>query len=299
MSTRRNAKPWEDGGPVLLDGGLGALFIVQGLEVGRAPEEWVLDHPDRVEAAHRTYVEAGSDIIHAVTFGANAIKARAAGLHGREREINLRAVALARRACHGHDQVQVAGDLGPTGQLFPPMGQATEAELEEAFRGQVETLCEAGVDLFSLETMYDLREALCAVRAAAASGLPVMASMTVAKKPRGFFSMVGDAVGPSLKALGEAGASVVGFNCSLTSDAMRGLMVEARAAVDLPLVAQPNAGQPRATPEGIVYDADPVAFARDLLGMVQDGVQVVGGCCGTDGRFIREARRLLDEARSG
>jgi len=286
-----------DAGEVLLlDGGLGALFIVQGLETGRAPEWWVLEHPDRVQAAHRAYVEAGSDIIHTCTFGGSAPKLEDAGLVGKCVEVNRGAVALARAACQGTAAL-VAGDIGPTGKLFPPMGDADEAGLEAAFEEQAAELAGAGVDLISIETMYDLREALAATRAAARTGLPVFCSMTFDLKKRGYFSMVGDRVAASVEALAGAGARCVGFNCSLEAEQMVGLVQEARAAAPdgVAVIAQPNAGQPRATTEGVVYDADPQAFAGILREMVDNGAGVVGGCCGTTPEFIRLARAALKD----
>ena len=289
------AEKLDAGEVLLLDGGLGALFIVQGLEPGKAPEWWVLEHPRRVKAAHRAYVEAGADIIHTCTFGASPPKLKDAGMGGRCVEVNGAAVALARAACEGSATL-VGGDIGPTGKLFPPMGDADEASLEAAFEEQVAALVEAGVDLLSIETMYDLREALAATRAAARSGLPVFCCMTFDLKKRGFFSMVGDKVGPSVVALAGAGARAVGFNCSLEAAQMVALIEEARAAAPagVAIIAQPNAGQPRATPDGVVYDADPVHFTARLMEMVRKGAGVVGGCCGTTPDFISLARAALD-----
>ena len=153
----------------------------------------------------------------------------------------------------------------------------------------------AGVDLISIETMYDLREAVAAVEAARETGLPVMACMTFDAKKRGFFTMVGDRLVPALGALRDAGAHAVGCNCSVQPEQMLAMVDEAVAAVDTPLVVQPNAGQPRPTTEGIVYDAEPAPFARDLAEMVRRGARVVGGCCGSTPEFIRAARQAIDE----
>ncbi len=282
-------------GPLLLDGGLGSMFIAAGLEAGRAPEWWTVEFPDRVTAVHRKYVEAGSDIIHTTTFGGSPPKLADAGLEGRCREVNMAAVRLAREATDGYDTL-VAGDVGPSGKLFAPMGDATEQQLLDAFTEQMSAMAEAGADLISIETMYDLREALAAVQAAKETGLPVLASMTFDAKKRGFFTMVGDRLVPSLTALHEAGAHAVGCNCSVQPEQMLAMIDEAAGAVDAPLVAQPNAGQPRPTPSGeIVYDATPEPFARDLAEMVRRGARVVGGCCGSTPEFIHAARLALDE----
>ncbi len=281
-----------EAGVVLLDGALGTELIAAGLAAGRAPEWWVLEHPERVAAVHRAYAEAGADVVHTCTFGASPIKLEQEGLGGRCAEINAAAVRLCREAVGA--RALVSGDLGPTGLLFPPMGDADPDALRAAFAEQAEVLAAEGVDLVSVETMYDLREALIATEEARRVGLPVLASMTFSARRRGNFTLVGDRIGPSMTALASAGASAVGFNCSVTSDVMGVMVAEAVAATDAPVLAQPNAGQPRATPEGVVYDASPDPFARDLLAMVEAGARVVGGCCGTTPAFIRATRALLD-----
>lgn len=285
-------KRLEDG-VVLLDGGMGSLLIAMGLESGRASEAWTTEEPRRIVEAHRAYVEAGSDVVHTNTFGATSAKLEAAGLGGRCRELNAAAVALARRAAG--PETLVAGDVGPTGKLLPPVGEASEEFFRDAFREQTAVLAEAGVDLISIETMYDVREAMAAVEAARETGLPILASMTFEARRRGNFTIMGDRIGESLGALADAGATVVGMNCSVVSGDMLAMVREA-AALGVPLVAQPNAGKPRVTADGVVYDdASPETFSRDLVAMVDAGARVVGGCCGTDPGFIRRARQALDE----
>jgi 5-methyltetrahydrofolate--homocysteine methyltransferase len=279
--------------PLLLDGGMGTLLFQMGLETGKAPDSWLLEEPEKVERAHRAYVEAGSDIIQTNTFGSTPAKLAAAGLGCRCAELNTRAVEIARRASEG--KTLVAGNIGPTGRLFPPMGTATEGELYAEFLAQAEALASASADLLNIETMFDLREAICAVRAASTTGLVVFASMTFDKKKRGHFTIVGDRIGPSLTALSDAGARVVGMNCSVTPAVMLPMIQEARDLFGGSIIAQPNAGDPQHSPAGIVYDADPVSFAADLLAMVEVGVDVIGGCCGSTPEFIRKARTALDE----
>jgi methionine synthase I (cobalamin-dependent) len=281
-------------GPLLLDGGLGTLLIAAGLEPGHDPGEWNRQRPDAVAAVHRAYAEAGSDLVHTNTFGANPIKLRAGGSEEECRAFNALAVSIARGAVRAvRPDVLVAGDLGPTGALLPPVGNATEAEIEAAFVEQATALAEAGADVISIETMYDLREARAAVRAARRTGLAVLASLTFESRRRGFFTIMGDPLGPSLRALVDDGADAVGFNCSVTSDVMSGMIAPAREAVTCPVIAQPNAGQPRAGADGVVYDASPEVFAHDLAAMVAAGARLVGGCCGTTPEFIRAARAAL------
>ncbi|MBI5538352.1 MAG: homocysteine S-methyltransferase family protein [Deltaproteobacteria bacterium] len=278
---------------LLLDGGLGSYFIAMGLEQGRAPEAWNLEHPEQVIEVHRRYVDAGSDIIQTNSFGASPPKLAASGLEGRCAELNLAAVELARKAAGA--SALVAGNIGPTGRFLAPMGDATEEQLEEALREQASALARAGVDLISIETMYDLREALAAVRAARDTGLAVLCSMTFELRPRGVFTIMGNRLVPSLQALRDAGATAAGLNCTVTSDAMLTMVEQTREQASLaPVVAQPNAGQPIATPSGIKYDADPDRFAADIGRMLRAGARVVGGCCGTDDAFIRATRRAID-----
>lgn len=280
-------------GPLLLDGGLGSLLIAWGLPPGQSPVRWNLERPDRVREAHRLYARAGSDVVHTNTFGANAPKLAAADIEGRCRDINAAGVSLAREGCEG-TRCLVAGDIGPSGVHLPPLGTATQADLDAAFTEQVAALVEAGADLLSIETMYDRREALAALRACLPSNLPVLVSMTFEQKKRGFFSIMGDPLGPTLAELAAAGATAVGMNCSVTPDVMLAMVQEVVAATRVPIAAQPNAGQPRATPGGVVYDADSDTFARDVVAMVGAGARLVGGCCGSDPEFIRRIRILLD-----
>ncbi len=267
------------------------MLIAAGLEPGGAPERWNLERSDRVEAVHRAYVEAGSDAVHTNTFGGNPLRLAATGMPGRCREVNLAAVAIARRACDG--RALVAGDVGPTGHMLPPLGTATVDELREAFRAQVEALAEGGVDLISIETMSDRREALAAVEAARATGLAVHAAMTFERRRRGVFTIMGDPLVATLLELAGAGAAAVGCNCSVTSDEMLEMVREAASRLPVPLSAQPNAGRPRIGAAGVEYDATPGRFARDLAAMAEAGAALLGGCCGTTPEFIREARGAL------
>ena len=279
--------------PLLTDGAMGTMLIRLGLPIGVAPETWIADHPERILEVHCRYVEAGSDMIHTATFGANPSRLRLCGLEAHCAETNAAAVKLARRASDG--RALVAGNLGPSGRFLAPRGEANEQALEQEFLIQCEALAEAGCDLLSIETMYDVREALAAVRAACSTGLAVMCSMTFTAEPNGAATFLGDALIPSLQALALEGATVVGCNCSVASQSMGAMMEHAvRDVSSAWLIAQPNAGQPIATTSGYEYDAHPEAFAKDMMAMVDRGVRVVGGCCGTDDRFISALRRAVD-----
>lgn len=289
---------------LLLDGGLGSELIARGLPPGDPPDRWTLERPEEVAAVHRAYAEAGSEAIHANTFGANAARLARYGLADRIAEINRAAARLAR----GAGARFVIADIGPTGENLPPVGRGDPEEWRRHFLEQGRILTgtaaaghgaggpETTIDAFHVETMTDLREALVALGALreAAPGTPILVSLTFERKKRGFFTLMGDPLVPSLARLWEAGAAVVGANCSITSRDMRDLAEEALTSTDAPLVFQPNAGRPERTPEGIRYAQEPEAFAADLAPLLrQPRVAALGGCCGTDPRFVAALRARL------
>lgn len=279
-----------EGPCLLLDGGLGSMLLARGLRPGDGPERMTLEHAGIVTAVHAGYVQAGSDAVHANTFGANPVRLAHFGLADRCRELNERAVALARAA---HPRFVIA-DIGPTGEYLPPVGSGDRNRWEEAFRVQAAALIDAGVDAVHLETLSDVREAETALDAVRGldSTLPVLASLTFDRKKRGFFTIMGDPLVAALNRLAEHGATAVGANCSITSGDMRELAREALDGVTAPLVFQPNAGQP-IPGEIVTYNQSPEDFAAGMLPVVQGGAAAVGGCCGTDPRFIHELGRLM------
>lgn len=277
-------------GPVLLlDGGLGSSLIARGLPPGVAPDRWNFERPGDVLAAHRAFVDAGSEVIHANTFGGNRVRLTQAGLADQLAEVNTAAVRLARDSGARF----VLADIGPTGEYLPPVGTGDAGSWIKAFREQVRVLLDTDIDGFHIETVSDLREARIALEAvrALAPHLPCLASLTFERKKRGFFTVMGDPLVPSLQALIEAGAVAAGANCTLGSSDFRALAEEALGA-GVPLVLQPNAGQPERDGERVVYRQDPQAFARDMESILAlppgraGRVGAVGGCCGCDERFI-------------
>ncbi|MFH1124134.1 MAG: homocysteine S-methyltransferase family protein [Pseudomonadota bacterium] len=278
---------------VLFDGAMGTMLMASGLSSGECPEVWNLEKPSLVMEIHRRYYEAGSDVVHTNTFGGNLIKLSDRGLSGQMEAINLEAARIAREACP--QGKFVAGDLGPTGKLFKPLGTLDPHAVEEAYRMQAEALIKGGVDLISIETMFSLQEALAAVRAAkkAQGQILVVASMTYNKTKRGYFTMMGEGVKEAVSALVDAGADVVGANCTLGSRDMIDLTREIRAVTQKPILVQPNAGQP-VTREGItIYEQSPLEFARHGKEIKAAGADMIGGCCGTDAAFIGELAKAV------
>jgi 5-methyltetrahydrofolate--homocysteine methyltransferase len=275
------------GGVILLDGATGTQLIARGLELGQCPELWNLARPDDVRAVHAGYAAAGSDVVHANTFGANPFVLEKHGLADRLEELCAAGVRLARDAA-GPGRL-VAGDVGPSGLMLPPVGGADPAALEAGYARQAAALAASGVDYLAIETMVDLAEALCAVRGCrrGAPGLSVTACMTFDRKKRGFFTLMGQRPDQCARALALEGAIAVGANCSVGSAAMVelcALLVE--GAPGVPVVAKPNAGLPEMVGGHAVYRQAPDDFARDVAEMVSRGARAVGGCCGTDERFV-------------
>lgn len=285
---------------VLLDGGMGSALIARGLESGKSPELWNVDHPDRVEEVHAGYYAAGSDVVQTNTFGGSPFILAKHGLDGRVEEINRAAARIARTAAEvarerGGVEKLVAGDIGPSGVLLPPVGNADPAELEEGFGRQAAALAEGGADYISIETMMDLNEALCALRGArATTNLPVTVCITFDRKKRGFFTMMGNTPAQCAIALADEGAIAVGANCSIGSDAMIELCPQLVDAAGVPVIVKPNAGLPDMEEGRPVYRQTPAEFARDAAALVALGARAVGGCCGTDERFITAVRAELD-----
>ena len=281
-----------DGPCVLLDGGMGSMLLARGLAPGDAPERMNLRQPEVVTEVHAEYVEAGSDAVQTNTFGANPIRLAHFDLAERCEEINRRATDLARQARPRF----VIGDIGPTGEYLPPVGTGDVARWDEGFEMQGRALIDAGVDALHIETMSDLREAEVALRAVRRSSteIPVMVSLTFDRKKRGFFTIMGDPLVESLTRLVNDGATVVGANCSIASPDLRDLAAEAQSGVTGRLVFQPNAGSPETTAGGIRYSQAPDEFAADLAPVAAAGAAAIGGCCGTDPRFIASLRRRLD-----
>ena len=248
-----------------------------------------ITQPAIIEHIHREYLEAGADIIETNTFGGSRSKLTAYHAGERVAELNL---AGARLATAVRDEVApgklVAGDIGPSGRMMPPMGDATADELRDVFAEQAEALVAGGVDLISMTTFFDLDEARAAVLGARAmaGSLPVLISMAFKPSPRGYRTMMGVTPAQAARALLDAGADVGGANCEITADEMPALVAEFRAATDVPLAIQPNAGQPRLEAGHTVYDETPERFAALMPAIVAAGANIVGGCCGTTPQYI-------------
>ena len=272
---------------LLLDGAMGTMLQAEGLPTGELPELWNLTHPEAVKAVHRRYIEAGSRLLYANTFGANRYKAASCGCSAAA--LCAAGVRCAREAA-GAD-VPVALDIGPLGRLLEPLGDLSFEEAYACFREMAEAGAEAGADLIVIETMSELGEARAALLAAKEhTDLPVWVTMTMEAGGRSFTGVTVPAMALTLTGLG---ADALGFNCGLGPRELLPLLRELRDWTGLPLILKPNAGLPDpATGAYSVTAEDFAALMREALSL---GVFALGGCCGTTPDFIR----VLAEATRG
>jgi 5-methyltetrahydrofolate--homocysteine methyltransferase len=269
---------------LLLDGGLGLALSARGFAAGECPEEWNVSHPADVEDIHRAFFAAGSDMVNTNTFGGTSLRLEAHGLSARAVELNE---AGARLATGVRDREfpgrYVAGDIGPTGKMVKPMGDADPEALRASFFEQAEALLRGGVDALNIETMFDLTEARVAVEAAvaAARGRPVLASLAFKPTAKGFRTMMGVDPATAVASLREAGAVLVGCNCEISAEPMAELVPLLAELNGGRTIAQPNAGQPRLEAGQTVYGETPEHFAAVVSTYPSLGAAIVGGCCGT------------------
>jgi len=279
---------------LLGDGAWGTMLLERGLPPGAPPESLNLSRPELIEEVGHLYVEAGADLLTTNTFGGSPLRLALHSLEDETEPINRGAVLAARRAAAG--RAYVSASVGPTGRLLAPLGDVSPEEVRAGFERQIRALAEAGADLVCVETMSDLAEAVLAIEAArgVAPGLPVLATMTFDRTPRGYFTVMGVSVERAARGLAEAGADVVGSNCGNGSEAMIEIAAAFRKATSLPLAIQPNAGLPREREGRLVYPEEPEFMAGKAGALLELGVSIIGGCCGTTPGHIRALRQRVD-----
>jgi 5-methyltetrahydrofolate--homocysteine methyltransferase len=277
---------------LIADGATGTQLQKAGLPLGMAPEQWVLENPEAIIAHHKSYLDAGSDIVLTNTFGGSRIKLSKNDLADRCVEINRTAAQLARKATG--ESGLVFGDIGPTGELLAPLGSLTYEQAVEVFAEQAGALAENGVDAILIETMSDLMEAKAAVEGAQkACKLPIIVTMSFDTHGR---TMMGVKPSTAATELWPMGLTAIGANCgrSLTETLTA---VEAMRLADptMVIMAKPNAGLPHMEGSDTVYDVTPEVMAEYALKFRDAGVKIFGGCCGSSPSHIQAAARALRE----
>jgi 5-methyltetrahydrofolate--homocysteine methyltransferase len=293
MEKKEDVLKFIRGGIRCFDGATGTMLFKLGYEGKGAPENVDAEITRKV---HEAYASAGAEFLTTNTFGGTSLKLANYNLQGSAYKLNRRNATIARKVCGGN--CYVAGDVGPTGQFLKPYGSLDYEELYSTFKEQVAGLVEGGADLILIETMQSKEEVIAAIKAAKnGCSLPVFACVTFEKRPKGFLTLMGVSVESAVKAMTDAGADVVGTNCTLNPIDMPALVEEFTKHTELPIIAQPNAGQPKAKNGKIFYEEIPEA-ERYMRALIEAGASIVGGCCGTDPDYIRRLRKIVDEYNS-
>jgi methionine synthase I (cobalamin-dependent) len=271
-------------GPVLTDGSWGVHLQSLGLQPGESPDVWNLTHPDLVTKVAQAYIEAGSHIILTNTFGASRIMLGRHGYADQAYAINRAGAQISRAAAAG--KARVFASIGPSGAMLM-MGDVTEEELAAAFDEQAKGLAEGGAEAIVIETMSDLTEATLAVKAARATGLPVVACMTFDSGKNKDRTMMGVTPEQAAEDLAAAGADVIGANCGQGIEGYVPICSRLHAATSLPIWIKPNAGLPQVEDGRTVYKTTPDEFAAHASDLLKAGASFIGGCCGSNPEFIR------------
>lgn len=279
-----------DRGVLLADGATGTNYQDMGIEPGVAPEEWVLDAPERVGELHRRFARAGSDLVLTCSFGATTLRLADGPLAGRTREVNVRAAEIAREAVS--DDRLVAGSMGPTGQLVEPLGTLNHDAAVEAYAEQAQALVEGGVDLLVLETFFALDEAIWAAEGArSVSDLPLVTSFSFDQGTR---TMMGLGAADVVAAMEPLAVAAIGANCGRSLEDTEVIVSEfLGAAPSVPLWVKPNAGVPKVIGDAVVYEAGPDMLAEHVADFASRGARIVGGCCGSTPDHIAAIARAL------
>jgi homocysteine S-methyltransferase len=276
---------------------MGTSLYARGIFINRCYDELNLSQPELVRTIHEEYLQAGAEIIETNTFGANALRLQRYGLRDRVVEINRAGAELARKAVNQLADKQsgeawVAGAVGPLGVRLEPLGKIGLDEAREAFAEQIGGLVEGGVDLILIETVSALNEAEQAILAAksAAPLLPVLVMVTVDEDAN---CLDGSSPEAAAARLTEWGADAIGCNCSTGPATVLTAIERMAGASNLPLIAMPNAGMPRAVDGRNIYLCSPEYMASFARKLIKAGVQYVGGCCGTTPSHIRAMKSSL------
>ena len=271
------------------DGATGSNFFGRGLEAGYPPDLWCVERPEDVLWLHDAFLNAGADIILTNSFGANAPRLKLHKAEDRVVELNTTAAQLARTATHKHldtmgKRAVVAGCIGPTGELFEPMGSLTHEQTVAIFTDQAHALAEGGAEVIWIETMSSLEEVAAAAEAGRTTGLPVCATLTFDTARR---SMMGIRPADFAQFAMEIGLDMAGANCGVgpaeLMDSTRGMLA---TGIDIPVIAKGNCGIPQYVDGAIHFHGSPALMAHYAVFARDAGATIIGGCCGTTPEHI-------------
>ncbi|MCB9993781.1 MAG: betaine--homocysteine S-methyltransferase [Hyphomicrobiaceae bacterium] len=280
---------------LLADGATGTNLFEMGLTSGQAPEIWNFEHPDRIMGLHQSFVDAGSDLLVTNSFGGSARRLHLHQLDDRVKEVNARAAELAGEvAAKSGREVVIAGSVGPTGDLFEPLGPLTYEQAVDVFAEQIEGLKQGGADVAWIETMSAPEEIAAALEAAYEVGLPATATVSFDTAGR---SMMGLAPGEFAKQMvsREHTPIAIGSNCGVgASDLVYALLDLVPNAGDLPVIAKANAGIPHVHGDHVEYSGTPDLMEAYAKLAIDAGARIIGGCCGNSPKHVARMRKALD-----
>ena len=281
---------------LVCDGAMGSLLMDRAREhlQGTCPEYINLSHPEIIEEIAGLYIDAGADIIETNTFGGSALKLKDYSLDDKTEEINSAAIKAAKNASEGKSYI--CASVGPCGKLLTPFGDTEPEEMYESFYRQVKAIIDSGADMIIIETMTDLNEAKIALEATRkiSSSIPVIVSMTYEATPKGFYTIMGKTIEMVSKELEDSGVDILGSNCGNGIENLVLIAKEHKLHSTLPVMIQANAGIPELR-EGIpVYPESPEFMAEKCKELINIGVSIIGGCCGTTPSHINAIRKVVD-----
>ena len=288
-------RPW-----LLADGATGTNYFKMGLESGDAPELWNFHHTDRVRRLHREFIEAGADIILTNTFGGNRHRLKLHNDQDKVREVNMAAAALARAEANAVSRpVYVAGSIGPTGEIFMPVGTLPHEEGVSAFEEQALALKEGGVDVLWIETMSSEEELRAAVEGAAKAGLPIVTTMSFDTNGRTMMGITPKAFGALAASLATQPVAI-GANCGTgASELIATVLGITEARPEAAVVAKGNCGVPQYRDGHIHYSGTPELMADYARIALDSGAKIIGGCCGTSPEHLASMRKSLESYTKG
>ncbi len=282
------------GSVLLADGATGTNYFQMGLTSGEPPEFWTVDHPDRVTSLHQRFVDAGADIILTNTFGCNGHRLKLHNAQDRVFELAKGAAALARSVADAADRpVVVAGSVGPTGELFEPLGALTHEAAVASFRQEIDGLLAGGADVIWIETMSAPEEVRAAATAAIEAGAPYVATCSFDTAGRTMMGMMPGDFGAVFEGLAEAPLAI-GANCGVGASDILVSVLEMTAAGPQAVVSKGNCGIPSFQGTEIVYSGTPELMHKYAAMAADAGARIVGGCCGTSPDHLAAMRAGLD-----
>ncbi|MDA8870509.1 betaine--homocysteine S-methyltransferase [Rhizobiaceae bacterium] len=285
-------------GVLLADGATGTNLFAMGLESGDAPELWNEDHPERVAALHQGFVDAGADIVLTNTFGCNRQRLKLHGAQERSAELSKKAAEIARKVADAADrEVLVAGSVGPTGELFVPLGEITHEIAVASFIEQMEGLKAGGAHVLWIETMSAQEEIEAASEAARTVGMDYVFTASFDTAGRTMMGLTPRAV-RSLGGAMDPAPCAVGANCGVGATDLLHSVLDMRQADDaahVAIVAKANCGVPRVSGDKVIYTGTPELMAEYARLAIDAGATIIGGCCGTANEHLAAMRVAIDE----